>query len=169
MKSHGDGKFRFSDFSLLGCDVVFERDVLIFHPNNIEIGNNVYIGHQTILKGYYKNKMVIGNNTWIGQQCFFHSAGGLFIGNNVGIGPAVRIITSAHAADDIKKPIIKTSLIFKKVVIENNCDIGTGTIILPGVTIGESTILGAGSIVTKNIPPNSVAVGNPAKVIKNRQ
>jgi len=74
-------------FCRLGRNVVFERGVLVFHPENIEIGENVYIGHATILKGYYKNKMIVGDHTWIGAQCFLHSAGGLRIGRAVGIGP----------------------------------------------------------------------------------
>ena len=58
----------------LGVDCVFEAGVLVFHPENIRLGRNVYVGHQAILKGYYRNEMVIGDETWIGQQCFFHFA-----------------------------------------------------------------------------------------------
>lgn len=79
-KSHGSGEFKPEDFRKLGKGVIFEKGVLVFHPENIEIGDNVYIGHYTILKGYYKNLMIIDNHTWIGQQCFLHSAGGLSIG-----------------------------------------------------------------------------------------
>ena len=168
MKSHGHGLFELKNFAHIGCGVVIEQGVLAFHPENIEIGDNVYIGHNTILKGYYKNKMTLGHSTWIGQQCFFHSAGGLTIGNNVGIGPAVKIITSYHDAIDYTQPIINTPLVFESVSIEDNCDIGTGSIILPNVCIGKGTLIGAGSIVTKNIPAFSVAVGNPARVIKMR-
>lgn len=74
-KSHGNGFFKEDDFKKIGKNVIFEDNVLVFHPENIEIGNNVYIGHNTILKGYYRNAMIIGDDTWIGQFCFFHSAG----------------------------------------------------------------------------------------------
>jgi len=90
--SHGTGGFHLVDFSSLGEGVIFEPSVLVFHPENIEIGKDVYIGHYPILKGYYKNKMVIGEGTWIGQQCLFHSARGLLIGRNVDIGPGVKIL-----------------------------------------------------------------------------
>ena len=169
MKSHGNGGFSLSDFRKLGKDVIFEEGVLVFHPENIEVGNSVYIGHQTIIKGYYRNKMVIGAGTWIGQQCFFHSAGGLIIGKNVGIGPAVKIITSFHKEGSIKKPILHHKLEFKKVVIEDDCDIGVGSIVLPGVTIGKGALIGAGSVVNKDIPPFSVAYGVPARVKRKRK
>jgi len=94
--SHGSGKFKREDFKKIGDNVIFEEDVLVFYPENIEIGNNIYIGHNTILKGYYKNKMKIGDHTWIGQGCFFHSAGGIKIGKAVGIGPKVKILTYVH-------------------------------------------------------------------------
>ncbi|MBI4041067.1 MAG: acyltransferase [Deltaproteobacteria bacterium] len=168
MQSHGLGVFSIDQFSHIGENVVFEKDVLVFHPENIEIGRHVYIGHQTILKGYYKNKMYIGDHTWIGQQCFLHSAGTLRIGNHVGMGPGVKIITSFHEARDASLPVIDTPLLFEPVIIEDHCDIGTGAIILPGTTIGKGCIIGAGAVITKDIPAYSVAVGNPARVIKVR-
>ena len=168
MKSHGDGSFRRTDFLKIGQHVIFEKDVLIFHPENIEIGNDVYIGHQAILKGYYKNKLVIGEGSWIGQQVFLHAAGGLVIGKNVGMGPAVKIITSVHEGGPLSTPILHTPLRFKGVTIEDHSDIGVGTIILPGVTIGKGALVGAGSVVTTSIPPYAIAVGNPARIVKMR-
>ena len=163
-KSHGTGTFSLSQFSRLGKGTVFEKGVLVFHPENIEIGSDVYVGHYTILKGYYKNKMVIGDGTWIGQQCFFHSAGGLTIGSHVGIGPGVKIITSTHNLDELDKPIIQSSVTSAPVSIEDGCDIGAGAIILPGVRIGRGVQVGAGSVVTSNLDDLSIAAGVPAKV-----
>jgi acetyltransferase-like isoleucine patch superfamily enzyme len=142
---------------------------LVFHPENIELGNNIYIGHNSILKGYYKNVLSIGDNTWIGQNCYFHSAGGIAVGSNVGIGPDVKILTSSHAEAGIETPILFSELNFKKVIIEDDADIGLGSIILPGVTIGKGVQIGAGSIVTRSIPAYSVAFGNPARVARYRK
>lgn len=167
--SHGDGKFKREDFKKLGSNVIFEDGVLIFHPGNIEIGDNVYIGHNTILKGYHKNKMVIGDQSWIGQNCFFHSAGGITIGRAVGIAPYVKILTSTHKEDDINKPILYCDLEFGEVVIEDGCDVGIGAIILPGVRIGEGSIIGAGSVVTKNVEPYSIVAGVPARLLRMRR
>mgnify|MGYP005993289087 CR=1 FL=1 len=168
-RTHGSGKFSLEDFKKIGDNVVIEDGALIFHCENITIEKNVYIGHNTILKGYYKNEMIIGEGTWIGQNCFFHSAGGIEIGKNVGIGPSVKILTSNHISEYIEKPVLHNPIEFKKVIIEEDSDLGVGSIIMPGITIGKGSIVGAGALVTKDVPPYSIAVGNPAKIIRNRK
>ncbi len=167
-RSHGSGEIELDKFRTLGDNVIFETGVLIFHPENIMIGTNVYIGHYTILKGYYKNKMVIGNNTWIGQNCFFHSAGNLMIGDNVGIGPGVKIITSYHTEEGIDTPILFSRIEEAPVLIEDDCDIGVGAIVLPGVTVGRGSQVGAGAVVTADVEPYSVVVGVPARLLHKR-
>ncbi len=167
-KSHGSGTPDISKLARLGKNVVLEAGVLIFHPENIEIHDDVYVGHHTILKGYHKNKMEIGCGTWIGQQCFFHSAGGIRIGRNVGIGPAVKIITSYHEGDDKEKAIIHTPVVFKPVVIEDDADIGTGSVILPGVTVGRGAQVGAGAVVSRDVEPYTVVGGVPARILRRR-
>lgn len=166
-KSHGSGKFNIKQFKKIGTNVIFETGVLVFHPENISLGNNIYVGHHTILKGYYKNELIIEDGTWIGQQCFFHSAGGIYIGTNVGIGPGVKIITSSHKSDS-SLPVLHSELLFKEVIVESDSDLGVGSIVLPGVKIGKGAIVGAGAVVTKDIPPYSIVAGVPAKVIKYR-
>ncbi len=166
--SHGTGRFSPADFKKLGQNVIFEEGVLVFHPENIIIGDNVYIGHNTILKGYYKGEMVIGDHTWIGQGCFFHSAGDICIGKAVGIGPMVKIITSTHHEGDLTSPVLFQDVVFSKVVIGDGSDIGIGSVIMPGVNIGEGSIIGAGSVVTRDVAPCSVAAGVPAKIIRKR-
>jgi acetyltransferase-like isoleucine patch superfamily enzyme len=166
--THGTGDFSVDQFNSLGENVVFEKGVMVFHPQNIELGNNVYIGHNTILKAYHKNKMKIGNNTWIGQDCFFHSAGGIEIGNEVGIGPKVSILTSQHRPENSSEPILFSSLEFEPVVLEDGCDIGVNSTILPGVTIGKGSIVAAGAVVNKSIPPYEIWGGVPAKKIADR-
>ena len=167
-RSHGTGEFKLEDFASLGAGVVFEPGVLVFHPETIDVGEDVYVGHQTILKGYFKNRMNIGAGTWIGQQCFFHSAGGLTIGRDVGIGPGVKIITSAHAEEGIKRPILYSQLEFAAVTIEDGSDIGVGAVILPGVTIGRGAQIGAGAVVSRDVPAYAVAAGVPARVLRSR-
>ena len=168
-ETHGDGTFTSKDFKTIGGDVIFEDGVRVFHPENITIGNNVYIGHDTILKGYYKNEMNIGDHTWIGQNCFFHSAGGMDIGKAVGIGPAVKILTSTHREEKLSKPLLFCDLEFGKVIIADGCDIGIGVIILPGVKVGKGSIVGAGSVVTKDVEPYTVVAGVPAKFLRKRK
>ncbi|MEX0822530.1 MAG: acyltransferase [Rhodothermales bacterium] len=166
--THGTGRFSPADLRRLGEGVVLEEGVLIFHPENVEIGDHVYVGHRTILKGYYKNDLVIGDGSWIGQQCFFHSAGGIRIGTNVGIGPSVKILTSAHELDDTDEPILHGDVSFAPVVLEAGCDVGVGAILLPGVTIGRGAQVGAGSVVTRDVPAGAVVAGSPARVLRYR-
>ncbi len=166
--SHGSGSFRESEFAALGRNVIFEAGVMVFHPQNIRLGNNVYVGHQTILKAYHKNAMVIGENTWIGQQCFIHSAGGITIGRNVGIGPGVKIFSSHHENEGIEVPILASRLALATVRIEDDCDLGVGSIVLPGVHIGRGVQVGAGAVVTKDVPDFAVIAGVPARVLRLR-
>jgi acetyltransferase-like isoleucine patch superfamily enzyme len=167
-RSHGTGQYRIEDFATCGEGCVFETGVLVFYPENIRLGTNVYVGHYAILKGYYRNTMTIGDETWIGQQCFFHSAGGLRIGNRVGIGPGVKIITSRHKEMGRDIPIISAPIELAPVVIEDDADIGTGSVLLPGVTIGRGAIIAAGAVVTRDIPAYAIAAGVPAQVVKER-
>lgn len=168
-QSHGDGQFRKGDFKSIGDNVIFEPGVLVFHPENIVLGSNIYIGHNAILKGYYKSLMEIGTDTWIGQGCFFHSAGGLKIGNAVGIGPMVKILTSHHDDINLNVPVLELPLVFKPVIIEDGADIGTGSVILPGVRVGRNSIIGAGSVVNRDVLPFAVYAGVPAKLLKMRK
>lgn len=167
-RSHGSGRWRPGDLAQLGVGSFLEEDVLIFHPDHVEIGEDVYVGHHVILKGYHLNRLVIGAGTWIGEQCFFHAAGGLTIGRNVGIGPGVRIITSRHAEEGTTKPILHSRIEVAPVVIEDDVDIGVGAIVLPGVTIGRGVQVGAGAVVARDLPPNVVAAGVPARILRHR-
>jgi acetyltransferase-like isoleucine patch superfamily enzyme len=166
--SHGSGSFVTSDLGALGDGVVIEDDVRIWHPDTVFIGNGVYVGHGTMLKGYHNSRMVIGAGTWIGQMCFFHSGGGIVIGENVGIGPNVKILTSAHRLDQIDRPILHSDLYFAEVRIEAGADIGVGAILLPGVTIGAGAQVAAGAVVTESVAPFAIVAGVPARFLRLR-
>jgi maltose O-acetyltransferase len=107
-----------------------------------------------------KSGLNLGKNVYIVDNFFFDPSHCylISIGDNTIICPNVRLI--AHDAST-KMHLGYTK--FGKIIIEENCFIGDSTIILPNVTIGANSIIGAGSVVTKSIPPNIVAVGNPAK------
>lgn len=167
-RTHGTGAFSPADLAQLGPDCVFEPGVLIFHPENVYLGTNVYVGHYSILKGYYRNRLEIGDGAWIGQQCFLHAGGGLFIGRNVGIGPGVKIITSQHTEAGRDVPILHSPIEFAPVTLEDDVDVGVGAIILPGVRVGRGAQVGAGAVVTQDVPPYAVVAGVPARVIRER-
>jgi acetyltransferase-like isoleucine patch superfamily enzyme len=167
-RTHGSGEFVPEQLSQVGPDCVFETGVLIFHPENVALGSNVYVGHYSILKGYYKNRLEVGDETWIGQQCFLHAAGGLFIGRSVGIGPGVKILTSQHEEAPRAQAIFDAPLLFRPVVVEDGADLGAGAIVLPGVTIGRGAQIGAGAVVTRDVAPYSIAAGSPARILRER-
>lgn len=104
----------------------------------------------------------VGRNVFINHACTFMDRGGITIEDNVLIGPKVNLITINHPLD----PARRHSTISTPIVIKKNAWLGAGAMILPGVTIGENSIVSAGAIVTKDVPPNTVIAGVPAKIIK---
>lgn len=166
--SHGDGRWTPHSFANLGSGSVLEASVLAFQPERIEIGDDVYVGHLTVLKGYHQGRFVIGDGTWIGEGCYLGAAGGLEIGADVGIGPGTRILTSAHVEEGLDVPILHSALAYRAVSIGADSDLGVGCTILPGVAIGRGVQVAAGAVVTDDLPDYAVAVGTPARVIRTR-
>ncbi len=168
-RSHGSGEIDRAALAACGDGVVFEPGALIFHPENVEIGSDVYVGHYAILKGYYRNTLRIDDGAWIGQQAFLHAAGGLTVGRRVGIGPGVKILTSKHQMPaDPDAPIMDGALELAPVVLEDGCDIGIGAVVLPGVRVGRGAQVGAGAVVTRDVAPGAIVAGAPARPIGKR-
>lgn len=105
----------------------------------------------------------VGRNVFINQNCTFYDLGGLEIGDDVMIGPNVSLITSGHPIDPAQR---RTCVVAKPIVIERNVWIAAGATIIGGVTVGENSVVAAGSLVTRNVPPNTLVGGNPARVIR---
>ena len=167
-RSHGDGQFAIDDLASIGEHVVFEQGVLIWHPETVRFGSNVYVGHQAMLKSYYKGSITVGDDVWIGQGVFMHGAGHISIGNGVGIGPFVKMLTSTHEFPPKEQPILEAALTFAPIKIDAGADIGTGSIIMPGVHIGAGAQIGAGAVVTKDVPEHAIVAGNPARLLRYR-
>ncbi|MEK5396283.1 DapH/DapD/GlmU-related protein [Paenibacillus sp. FSL K6-2859] len=110
----------------------------------------------------YGTNIEIGDGTYINFNCNFVDDTKIIIGKNVMFGPSVTIATVGHPIH----PDYRGYMYADPVKIENNCWIGANVTICPGVTIGENTVIGAGSVVTKDIPANSIAVGNPCRVMR---
>ena len=106
----------------------------------------------------------VGNNFYANYNCVFLDVTEIRIGDNVMIGPGVHIYTATHPINkDERKSKIESG---KKVIIGDDVWIGGNSVINPGVTIGSNVVIGSGSVVTKDIPSNAVAAGNPCRVIR---
>lgn len=158
------------DYSLLDSEDVEGKDKIlkqllggqgeqlwITPPFYVDYGKNIYFG----------------DNCEVNMNCVFLDAGRITIGNNALIAPSVQIYTAYHptnasdrnvAGDDGKFAFCKTQT--APVTIGDNVWIGGGAIIMPGVTIGDNVVIGAGSVVTKPIPENTIAYGNPCRPVR---
>ena len=129
-------------FGKTGNTFTIEQPFMCDYGYNIEIGENFYANHNLIILD--GNKVEFGDNVFIAPNCSFYTAG--------------------HPLDVERR---NQGLEYAKPIkVGNNVWIGGNVVVLPGVTIGDNSVIGAGSIVNKDIPPNTVAVGNPCRVIK---
>jgi acetyltransferase-like isoleucine patch superfamily enzyme len=140
----------------------------------IELGENINIPDGCFIRctGVISELGIgikIGNNTGLGHNNFINAQGGVEIGDDVIIGPYVKILSENHVFDDINKPIRTQGVTRQGIKIEDDVWVGANVTILDGVTIGRGSVIGAGSVVCKSIPRLSVAVGIPCKVIKKRE
>ncbi len=129
-------------FGKVGEHPFIEPNFFCDYGYNIEIGDNFYANHNLVILDCTKVKM--GNNVWIGPNC--------------GIYTATHPLNSEERISGIESA--------KPITIGNNVWIGGNVCILPGVSIGDNTVIGAGSVVNKDIPSNVLAVGNPCRPIK---
>lgn len=139
-----------------------------------EIGSGVWL--EKPFRCNYGDNITIGENTFINCDCIFSDDNRITIGRDVMIAPRVQLYAATHPIDprerilDIPKSAHGSRLPYrvasKPIVIEDECWIGGGCVVLAGVTIGRGSVIGAGSVVTKDIPPYCVAVGNPCRVIR---
>jgi len=154
----------------LGNNVLIERDVMLNadKPNSfIEIGSDTWLFYHCMINtsgGWIK----IGNNCTVNSFAILYGHGGLDIGNGVRISAHVVIVPMNHIYKNPEIPIWMQGETRKGIKIEDDVWIGAGAKVLDGVKIGKGSVIGAGAVVTKDIPPYSVAVGIPARVIKKR-
>lgn len=110
----------------------------------------------------YGQNIKIGKNVWIQQGCTFFDRGGIEIGDDVFIAPKVNLVTLNH----VLNPFERSTTYAKPIKIGNRVWIGIGATVLAGVTVGDNSVIAAGTVVTKDVPENTVVAGNPARVIK---
>jgi acetyltransferase-like isoleucine patch superfamily enzyme len=137
-------------FKSIGADTSVRPGVYAIACSKIELGNNVTLRPGTMVHA----------DPRVGGE-------GIIIEDDVLIGSSVHIYVDTHNFSDVSRPISEQGFLpSKEVVIRQGAWIGANAVILPGVTIGKNSVVGASSVVTKDIPDFCVAVGNPAKIIK---
>jgi acetyltransferase-like isoleucine patch superfamily enzyme len=150
-----------------GSGVRIGRGVVCSHAETFAVGSGVFIGDQAVLQGRFDGSCTIGDYAWIGPQSFL-DARHLVIEERVGWGPGARVLGSMHTGMPVDVPIIDTELEIKPVRICAWADIGVNAVILPGVTVGRGAIVGAGAVVTRDVPDFAVVAGVPATVMRYR-
>ncbi|MBE9236551.1 acyltransferase [Anabaena aphanizomenioides LEGE 00250] len=179
-------------FAAMGKRVYIQHGVEFLSTTSIEIGNGVHIFKNVRLdaKGHPNNQIYLGNgvaiernvdigclentcihieeDTFIGPNVCIAGPGNITIGKQCMIASQSGIYANNHNFTDTLLPMQKQGVTRQGIVIEDDCWLGHGVTVLDGVTIGKGSVIGAGAVVTKDIPPYSVAVGIPAKVIKSR-
>jgi len=201
-------------FNQLGRSAMIDYGVEFYQPNQIKIGEGVYLTHHVCLDASGKNNSIvleadchldsgvrlstmsnnsrivlhqnvgldrgvdirslengsveIGKGTYIGPYVCMAGPGHIKIGKQCMIASHTGIYANNHNFDDLTCPIVLQGVTTEGIVIEDDCWLGTGVKVMDGVTIGRGSVIGAGAVVTKDIPPYSVAVGVPAKVISRR-
>jgi acetyltransferase-like isoleucine patch superfamily enzyme len=134
----------------------------------IILGDKVTLNPYVFLQANVNGYIEIGNNTELNNFTIVNSGGKIIIGQNVLIGPKVNIIAYNHSFESIDIPIKKQKSKTAPIIIEDDVWIGANVTILPGVKIGKGAVIGANSVVNKDIEPFSVNVGVPCKKIKER-
>jgi len=171
-------KFEEPEFGPIHPDVIFGKNVKLRHfvviEEDCEFGENCFIGNNTTIRSGCKfgDRCVIGHSVvfeangkfgqhvTINAQC--HMTQGIIVEDEVFFGPGVITMNTKHICYGRKIPKI-----YSPPLIKRGARIGGGSRILPGVTIGENALVGAGSVVTKDVPPRMIVIGVPARVIRN--
>ncbi len=182
-------------FKRCGGRLFIGKNVEILYPRYISLGRNVYIGDYTTINGLSREGLwlgdnvrirehvwiqatsslaslgkglVISDNTYIGPRCTIGAGGGIKIGCNVTIGAAVDLLAENHNFANADLLINEQGVTRKGIVIEDDVWIGNRVIILDGLRICRGAVIGAGSVVTKDVSPYTVVVGNPARAVRRR-
>ena len=138
------------------------------HRPGIRIGDRVHVQEFALINAN-RGHVSIGEDSWVGPHSVIYGNGGVTIGSDVMIASHCAINTVSHRCERGDIPMRLQGVYCDPVVIEDDVWIGTGAVILQGVRIGRGSIVGAGAVVTRSIPPGSVAIGVPARCTPRRK
>lgn len=165
-------RLRFAGNIRLGRGAYLDHGVYLHAcPAGITIGPESYVMKNAILHVYnFRNLpnagITIGARSLIGEACILRGQGGITIGDDVYLAPLVQMLAVNHIYHDTTRPISEQGITCQGIVVEDGAWIGGGAIVLDGVRIGRNAVIGAGAVVTKDVPPYSIVVGNPGRVVR---
>lgn len=142
--------------------------------HGITFGDRVTVGKYAMIRpsGNYGGEvgegLVVGSNSNIGAYCYIGCSGMIRIGDNVMMSPRVSLYAENHNFADVTRPMKEQGVTRQYIIIEDDCWIASHAVVLAGVTIGRGSVIAAGSVVTKDVPPYSIVAGSPARVIRSR-
>jgi acetyltransferase-like isoleucine patch superfamily enzyme len=159
----------------LGRSVYVDHGVYLHAcPNGIRIGDGAYIMHGSVLHVFNfrdlpNSGITIGKKCFLGEYNVIRGQGGVVLGDYVYTGSMVQIMAVNHVFEGVETPIMEQGITAQGVVIEDDVWLGSGVVVLDGVRIGQGSVVGAGSVVTESLEPYSIAVGSPARRVRDRR
>ena len=165
-------RLRFASNIRLGNGCYIDENVYIHAcPGGVEIGANTYVMHGAILHVYNFRQIPhsgiqIGCDSLIGEYSVIRGQGGVSIGNRVYTSPMTQLIAVNHVFDDPQRPFTEQGITAQGIVVEDDVWLGSNVVVTDGVRIGQGAVIAAGAVVTKDVPPHTVAGGVPARVIR---
>ena len=134
----------------------------------LRLGRWSWIGHGTKIR-VHEGEVSVGAKTVMGQECTISAFQRISIGRECIIADRVMLIDFDHGVVEVERPIRLQGIYKRDVRLGHNCWVGYGACLLRGTTVGDNSIIGANTVVTKDLPPNAVAAGAPARVLRTRE
>jgi acetyltransferase-like isoleucine patch superfamily enzyme len=141
--------------------------ILLETRGTVRLGRGCQLCHHTVLAPY-GGSITLGERVFVGEQTILYGHGGLTIGDDTMIGPLCAVVPMSHGIERTDVPIAQQAITQKGIRIGRDCWLGAGVKVLDGVEIGDGCVIGAGAVVRESLPPYTVAVGVPAKIVARR-
>jgi acetyltransferase-like isoleucine patch superfamily enzyme len=151
-----------------GPRTTIHGSAVIVEPASVHLGGDVTIEPLVVLMGAPEGELRIGSGTLIAPHAYLQGLGGLRVGERVGVGAGVLMLTAVHAETPPGEPITAAPLRYGRIEVADGCDLGVGSILLPGTRLGPGVQVGAGAVVRGEHPPGAVIAGVPARLLRLR-
>jgi acetyltransferase-like isoleucine patch superfamily enzyme len=156
------------NFAACGDGTEIHPSAVIVEPGAIRLGERVTIEPLAVLMGHRDGALEIGDGTLVGPHAYLQGLGGLYIGADVGVGAGVLMLTAVHAETPPGDPITAAPLRYGAIEVGDGCDLGIGSMLLPGARLGEGVQVGAGAVVRGTHREGEVVAGVPARTLRLR-